>query len=162
MSEGDAPQESGHADRSISRPGPGKQGRRDRYRKGQAPQRREEGKGQALLTFCFEGCLWVGLRGTILCLRVVEFCRFSANSSLVRCHANSGSEAGVGKKGREEGEGRRDRQCSARVQRVFSACSACFQAMARQMATAAIAPAASAAKPARTACRVRRMPMEPK
>lgn len=91
----------------------------------------------------------MGLRGAILCLRAVEFCRFSANSSLVRCHANSGSEAGVGRKGKKG-------------QAVFSACSACFQAMARQMATAAIAPAASAAKPARTACRVRRMPMEPK
>ena len=55
-----------------------------------------EGKGQAPLMFCFEGRLWVELRGTILCLRAVEFCRFSANSSLVRCHANSGSEAGVG------------------------------------------------------------------
>ena len=37
-----------------------------------------------------------------------------------------------------------------------------FQAMARQMATAAMAPARSAANPARMACRVRRMPMEPK
>ena len=41
-------------------------------------------------------------------------------------------------------------------------CLVSFQTMARQMATAAIAPAASAAKPARIACRVRRMPMEPK
>lgn len=37
-----------------------------------------------------------------------------------------------------------------------------YQAIARQIATAATAPAASAANPARTACRVRRIPMEPK
>ena len=126
MGEGDAPQESGHAVRRISRPGPGKQGRR---------------QGQAVF-----GCCRRGSGAVRAPVRLGKGCCARTVRGMARVSLRN---AAVLTMGQDFGQPR-------------LVCPVLFQAMARQMATAAMAPARSAANPARMACRVRRMPMEPK